>query len=213
MDAERWQQIERLYHAALARPATERGALSAEASAGVCHLQERIGAGGMGEVYWATDTKLNRPVPIKFLSTALADTSARRRFQREAQLASSLNHPHILTVHDAGEVDGRQYIVTEFVDGGTLRNWVLVVEMKAAWLPCRLVPFDGSSTGKLVGPSPAQCTDAGWSPDGAWMYFTAMTANGVHIWRERFSEGTPEQVTFGASTEEGVISRRTDAPS
>jgi Tol biopolymer transport system component len=83
-------------------------------------------------------------------------------------------------------------------------RWVLVVEMKAAWLPCRLVPFDGSSTGKLVGPAPAQCTDAAWSPDGAWMYFTAMTANGVHIWRQRFPEGTPEQVTFGAGSEEGV---------
>lgn len=83
-------------------------------------------------------------------------------------------------------------------------RWALVVEMKAAWLPCRLVPFDGSSTGKPVGPSPAQCTDAGWSPDGSWMYFTAMTANGVHIWRQRFPEGTPEQVTFGAGTEEGI---------
>jgi len=643
MDAERWQQIERLYHAARARPAAERAAFLAEACAGdealrrevaglidapptaegvfarpaaalaapmadnpdlpvltgrrlgVYHLQERIGAGGMGEVYRATDTKLNRPVAIKFLSTALADTSARRRFRREAQLASSLNHPHILTVHDAGELDGRHYLVTELVDGGTLRDWVkasprrwqdvvemvigladglatahdagilhrdikpenilitrtgyakladfglaklresaslvsdavtetrtragvivgtiaymspeqatgrpvdarsdvfsfgvvlyellagrrpftgptdldilhaianrsadrlpesiplplrdlieralqkdaaqrvqtmhavvadlrrlarqsgptlvppdrrrgrtlawaaaatvlvlvtviaatvmrrqplgspvpmqyiqltsfadsatspalspdgrlltfirgpstffspgqvyvkrlpdgepvqltddaalkmgpqflpdgarisystgsgidspsmdtwvvpvaggrpqrmltnaegmtwftdrgqlrilfsemtglgaqmsivssterrtapqnvyvppppdgmahrsyrspdglwvLVVEMKAAWLPCRLVPFDGSSTGKPVGPVPAQCTDAGWSPDGSWMYFTAMTENGVHIWRQRFPEGTPEQVTFGASTEEGV---------
>ena len=643
MDAERWQQIERLYHTALARPATERASFVAEASAGdeelrsevlqlldapptadgmfarpavavaastagnsevsvltgrrlgVYQLQERIGAGGMGEVYRATDTKLNRPVAIKFLSTALADTSARRRFQREAQLASSLNHPHILTVHDAGDVDGRQYLVTELVEGGTLRDWikasprrwqdivemvigpadglatahdagilhrdikpenilitksgygkladfglaklrespslisnvvtetrtmtgvivgtiaymspeqatgrpvdarsdvfsfgvvlyellagsrpfggptdldvlhaivhrpadrlpesiplplrelteralqkdpaqrvqtmrevvadlkrlarqsdatlvppqtrrrrtvaaaavalmlvaviaaavmrrqplppsaphatqyiqltnftdsatspalspdgqlltfirgpltffspgqiyvkrlpdgepvqltnddttkmapqflpdgtrisyatgigidspsmdtwvvpvaggrpqrlltnaegmtwfndrgqarilfsemtglggqmsivssterrtapqtvyappppdgmahrsyrspdgrwVLVVEMKMAWLPCRLVPFDGSSTGKPVGPAPAQCTDAGWSPDGTWMYFTAMTANGVHIWRQRFPEGTPEQVTFGAGTEEGV---------
>ena len=48
---------------------------------------------------------------------------ARRRFQREAQTASSLNHPHILTVHDAGEFDGRQYLVTEFVDGGTLKDW------------------------------------------------------------------------------------------
>jgi serine/threonine protein kinase len=83
-------------------------------------------------------------------------------------------------------------------------QWVLVVEMKMAWLPCRLVPFDGSSTGKPVGPSPAQCTDAGWSPDGTWMYFTAMTENGVHIWRQRFPEGTPEQVTFGAGSEEGV---------
>jgi eukaryotic-like serine/threonine-protein kinase len=84
-------------------------------------------------------------------------------------------------------------------------QWVLVVEMDVkSWLPCRLVPFDGSSTGKPVGPIPAQCTDAGWSPDGAWMYFTAMTASGVHIWRQRFAGGAPEQLTFGAGTEEGA---------
>ena len=61
-----------------------------------------IGVGGMGEVYRANDTRLNRPVAIKFLSATLADAEARRRFQREAQVASSLNHPHILTVYDAG---------------------------------------------------------------------------------------------------------------
>ncbi|HXI12251.1 MAG TPA: protein kinase [Thermoanaerobaculia bacterium] len=82
-----------------------------------------LGSGGMGTVYRALDTKLNRPVAIKFLSNELADPAARRRFQREAQLASSLNHPHILTVHDAGEFDGRQYLVTEFVDGWTLKDW------------------------------------------------------------------------------------------
>jgi eukaryotic-like serine/threonine-protein kinase len=84
-------------------------------------------------------------------------------------------------------------------------QWVLVVEMDVkSWLPCRLVPSDGGSKGKPVGPVPAQCTDAAWSPDGRWMYFTAMTAIGVHIWRQRFPDGTPEQVTSGASTEEGI---------
>ena len=77
----------------------------------------------MGVVYRALDTKLNRPVAIKLLSDDLADAAARRRFQREAQTASSLNHPHIVTVYDVGEVDGRQYLVTEFVDGGTLKDW------------------------------------------------------------------------------------------
>jgi serine/threonine protein kinase/Tol biopolymer transport system component len=90
---------------------------------GVYELQAPLGEGGMGVVYRALDTKLNRPVAIKFLSDELADPAARRRFQREAQTASSLNHPHILTVHDAGEFDGRQYLVTEFVDGGTLKDW------------------------------------------------------------------------------------------
>ena len=77
----------------------------------------------MGDVYRARDTRLNRSVAIKFLATDLGDAIARRRFQQEARTVSSLNHPHILTVHEAGEWEGRQYLVTEFVDGGTLEEW------------------------------------------------------------------------------------------
>jgi Tol biopolymer transport system component len=85
------------------------------------------------------------------------------------------------------------------------RKQVLLIEMiGAGWLPCRLTPFDGSSPGKPVGPTPAQCTDAAWSPDGKWMYFSANTGNGNHIWRQRFPDGTPEQVTFGVTEEEGI---------
>ncbi len=91
------------------------------------------------------------------------------------------------------------------------RKHVLVVEMGNnggqggyGWLPCRLTPFDGSSSGKSVGPAPAQCTDAAWSPDGKWMYFSANTGGGFHIWRQRFPDGTPAQVTFGVTEEEGV---------
>jgi eukaryotic-like serine/threonine-protein kinase len=91
---------------------------------GVYDVQSQIGAGGMGVVYRALDTSLNRPVAIKLLFDELATPEARRRFQREAQAVSSLNHPHIVTVHAAGELDGRQYLVTEFVDGGTLRDWI-----------------------------------------------------------------------------------------
>jgi len=90
---------------------------------GLYEIVAFIGAGGMGEVYRATDTRLNRQVAIKFLSATLADAEARRRFQREAQVASSLSHPHILTVYDAGELDDRQYLVTELIDGGTLSDW------------------------------------------------------------------------------------------
>src|ERR1700693_5130481 len=98
---------------------------------GSYRIESQLGEGGMGTVYRALDTKLNRPVAIKFLSGDLADAAARRRFQREAQMASSLNHPHILTVHDAGEFEGRQYLVTEFVDGGTLKDWARV--QKRSW--------------------------------------------------------------------------------
>src|SRR5580765_2730688 len=82
-----------------------------------------LGEGGMGVVYRALDTKLQRPVAIKVLAEDVADAAGRRRFQREAQMASSLNHPHILTVYDVGDFQGRQYLVTEFVDGGTLKDW------------------------------------------------------------------------------------------
>jgi eukaryotic-like serine/threonine-protein kinase len=167
----RWEHVSRLYHAALARPASERAAFLQEACSGdqtlrseVASMLEheaaggfldqpvlagnitaaaggsevddligrdiggyrvtsRIGAGGMGVVFKAVDAKFQRPVAMKLLSAAAADGAARRRFLREAQTASSLNHPHILTVHDIGDVDGRQYLVTEFVDGGTLRDW------------------------------------------------------------------------------------------
>jgi Tol biopolymer transport system component len=85
-------------------------------------------------------------------------------------------------------------------------NWVVVVEMDlGGWLPCRLVPFDGSSQGKQVGPAPAQCTDAAWSPDGQWMYVSANTGTGFHIWRQRFPDGQPEQIISGASEEQGIV--------
>ena len=97
--------------------------LTAGTQMGSYRIEVQLGRGGMGAVYRALDTKLNRLVAIKVLSSDLADADARRRFQREAQMASSLNHPHILTVHDIGEFEGRQYLVTEYVDGGTLKDW------------------------------------------------------------------------------------------
>lgn len=112
----------------LGRPAWQGGDETApQAYAGTqvgpYRVEFKLGEGGMGEVFRAFDTKLNRSVAIKFLPPELADAPARRRFQREARMASSLNHPHILTVYDAGEIDGKQYLVTEYVDGGTLRDW------------------------------------------------------------------------------------------
>ncbi len=90
---------------------------------GPYEIEMAIGAGGMGQVFRARDVRLDRHVAIKFLSEEIADRSARRRFQQEARTASALNHPHILTVHDTGELDDRQYLVMELVDGGTLRDW------------------------------------------------------------------------------------------
>jgi len=103
--------------------ANSSASFAAGARLGIYSIEGILGEGGMGVVYRAFDTKLNRSVAVKVLSGEWADAAARRRFQREAQTASSLSHPHILTVHDAGELDGRQYLVTELVDGGTLRDW------------------------------------------------------------------------------------------
>lgn len=86
-------------------------------------IEEKLGEGGMGVVYRAIDLSLSRSVAIKFLSADVGDEPRRRRFQQEAQTASSLNHPHILTVFEGGEIDGQQYLVTEFIDGYTLREW------------------------------------------------------------------------------------------
>jgi formylglycine-generating enzyme required for sulfatase activity/dienelactone hydrolase len=94
-----------------------------------------IASGGMGIVCRGTDLNLARPVAIKFLSEHLLDANARRRFQQEARMASALNHPHILTVYDAGELDGRQYLVTEFVDGGTFADW-RASAMQRGWRQC-----------------------------------------------------------------------------
>ena len=82
-----------------------------------------IGAGGMGEVYRATDTKLGRDAAIKVLASATAsDPDRRRRFEQEARSASALNHPNILTIYDIGEAGGDIYIAMELVEGRTLRE-------------------------------------------------------------------------------------------
>lgn len=86
------------------------------------------------------------------------------------------------------------------------RRHVLVsAEMNIAnWLPCRVVPYDGGGAPRFVGPVPSQCTDAAWSPDGRWMYFTANTGRGFHVWRQPFPQGEVEQVTAGTTEEEGI---------
>jgi Tol biopolymer transport system component len=85
------------------------------------------------------------------------------------------------------------------------RSAVLVVEMgpSGEFQPCRVVPFDGSSIGRSVGPD-GRCRSAAWSPDGQWMYFGADVGGHSHIWRQRYPAGSPEQITFGPTEEEGV---------
>ena len=88
-------------------------------------IGEKIGAGGMGEVYLAEDTKLDRRVAIKFLNEEFSkDADKLGRFIQEAKAASALNHPNILTVYEIGEADGKNYIATELIDGKTLRDYL-----------------------------------------------------------------------------------------
>jgi Tol biopolymer transport system component/serine/threonine protein kinase len=169
MDPARWQQVERLYHAAQARPPVERAAFLAEACGddealqrevhilldapvtadgfleapaversaradpptltgrrlGVYQIQERIGAGGMGEVYRAHDTRLGRDVAIKVLPPLFALERERvSRFDREARVLAALNHPHIAAIYGVEDVEGVRGLVLEFVNGPTLADRV-----------------------------------------------------------------------------------------
>ena len=169
MPTDRWLTLERLYHAALERPAEERAAFLAEACKddrlrrevlalleqpsipeflggpaiavaaamvdevhvsqwigrriGVYHVQTLLGKGGMGEVYRARDTRLGRDVAVKVLPRAFtADPDRLARFEREARVLASLNHPHIGTIHGLEESEGVRALVLELVEGETLAD-------------------------------------------------------------------------------------------
>jgi len=170
MKADRWEEIDSLFHAALEREPAQRASFMTQACAGDEALRKEVesliasheragcfieapaadlaaelmakrpenavgrtigpyrvvdllGAGGMGEVYLAEDTRLGRRVALKLLPAQFTQHAERlRRFEREARAASALNHPNILVIYDIGKDSGSHFIVTEFVEGETLRQ-------------------------------------------------------------------------------------------
>ena len=97
--------------------------LSAGHQLGPYEILAPIGAGGMGEVYKAKDTRLHREVALKILPPAFTNDHARRnRFETEAKAVAALNHPNIVALHDIGEANGVVFTITEFIEGDTLRN-------------------------------------------------------------------------------------------
>jgi serine/threonine protein kinase len=100
---------------------------------GSYEIRAQIGAGGMGEVYLAQDTKLDRKVALKILTADVASHRDRMsRFVQEAKAASALNHPNIVTIHEIDQTDSINFIATEFIDGETLRERMRSAPMSLA---------------------------------------------------------------------------------
>src|SRR5438552_15877366 len=98
-------------------------AITAGTRLGRYEIRSKIGAGGMGEVYLAQDTKLDRKVALKILPAEVAaDRNRMNRFVQEAKAASALNHPNIITIYEIEQIDSVNFIATEFIDGQTLRQ-------------------------------------------------------------------------------------------
>ena len=93
------------------------------ATVGHYRIIERLGSGGMGDVYLAEDFKLSRRAAIKFIATdSFRDSARRERFLQEAKLAASIDHPHIAAIYDIDQFGDRTFIAMEYVDGATLRD-------------------------------------------------------------------------------------------
>jgi serine/threonine protein kinase/Tfp pilus assembly protein PilF len=104
--------------------------IAARKRIGRYEISSKLGAGGMGEVYLAHDTKLDRKVALKILATNVGEPDRVHRFITEAKAASALNHPNILTIYEIDEVDSEHFIATEFIEGETLRQRMMLAPVK-----------------------------------------------------------------------------------
>jgi len=104
-------------------------------------------------------------------------------------------------IYDPPTVDGMAHLSRVSPDG----KWVAMTEMDAfGWLPCRAVPSDGSSRGRPIGPPTGACTSVAWSPEGRYVYTNSNASGQPQVWRQRFPNGEPEQVTFGPAEAAGI---------
>ena len=115
----------------------KRLALTPGTRLGPYEIQSALGAGGMGEVYKARDTRLDRTVAVKVLPADLAaDPDRRARFEREARAIAALSHPHICTIHDVGRHEDIDYLVMEYLDGETLADRLAHAKGRCPGRPC-----------------------------------------------------------------------------
>jgi serine/threonine-protein kinase len=128
-------------------------------------LRELLGQGGMGAVYAAFDTALQRPAAIKLLTASRpGDPSLVQRFEREARLASQLKHPNVAQVYGVGQVDGKPYIAMEFIAGETLQQLVErqgPLPVKEAWNYIRQAALALREASQLVHDQAAFCCISG----------------------------------------------------
>jgi Tol biopolymer transport system component len=172
--------------------------------------------GGTGWTTWVVAVLGGQP-PRKLLANAegltwIPDRAAGRGSQPRVLFSYSTGKGITMAVATATE--SRSEERTVFLEDGIMEHFsylspdgkqLLLAEMGFnGWQPCRVAPFDGSSKGKKVGLPEGQCDGGAWSPDGKWIYLSVDTGSGFHIWRQRFPDGSLEQVTSGATEENGV---------
>jgi len=158
---------------------------------------------------WIVPTQGSEPQRWLQNATGLTWSSPRQVLFSEVRNSRGVG----LVTAQEGRIDERDVYIPLNDRGMTQRSyaspdgkWVLVAELTnyGNWGPCRVVPMDGSSRGRQVGPPGADCTFGAWSPDGKWVYLTSKAGGLFHIWRQQFPDGQPQQITSGLTEEEGI---------